>query len=132
MGFVWFKPALYYRPKRNISPLFRLELTSDLGASEKKYFNLNQKPYSKYLPFNFIYVANKSDTDIFLHINDSIKKKINAGTIESFDEEVIPAIRSVAIENTSSTATISKDDIEILIQKQKTYKSVLNKIFENL
>ena len=132
MGFVWFKSGIYYRPKRNISPLFRLELTSDLGASEKRYFNLNQKPYSKYLPFNFIYIANKSSIDVILHINDSIKKKINAGTIESFDEEVIPAIRSIAIENTDGSTAISKSDIEILIQKQRTYRSVLNKIFENL
>lgn len=132
MGFVWFKSGIYYRPKRSVSPLFRLELTSDLGAGEKRYFNLNQKPYSKYLPFNFIYIANKSSIDVILHINDSIKKRINAGTVESFDEEVIPAIRSVAVENTDSTNSISKDDIEILIQKQKTYRSVLNKIFENL
>jgi len=132
MGFVWFKSGIYYRPKRNISPLFRLELTSDLGASEKRYFNLNQKPYSKYLPFNFIYVANRSSVDIVLHINDEIKKTISGGTIESFDEEVIEAIWKVAIENTDGSTSISKDKIEILIQKQKTYKSVLNKIFENL
>ena len=93
---------------------------------------MNQKPYSKYLPFNFIYVANKSSIDVILYVNDSIKKKINAGTIESFDEEVIPAIRSIAIENTDGSTAISKSDIEILIQKQRTYRSVLNKIFENL
>jgi len=132
MGFVSFKEALYYRPKRNISPLFRLELDSDLSPNEKRYFNLNQKPYSKYLPFNFIYVANRSSVDIVLHINDEIKKTISGGTIESFDEEVIEAIWKVAIENTDGSTSISKDKIEILIQKQKTYKSVLNKIFENL
>lgn len=119
MGFVEFLRGYNVEVNREESPLFSLSVKSDILPNAYYVFNLEQKPYSKYKPFNFLYVANRSSYDIEIIINDSIIKKISAGTIESFNYDVIKAIHSLKIKNLDTTNAINKSDIEVLIQKQR-------------
>lgn len=117
MGFI-FNVKEDIKNKRDESPLFSLKV-GNLNALQEKAINLDTKPYSKYIPYNYLYIANRSQSDIKLIINDELQKIISKGTIESFDYSVIQAIRTLRIKNIDAANIINDGEIEILIQKQK-------------
>ncbi|MCD6436462.1 MAG: hypothetical protein J7L15_08820 [Clostridiales bacterium] len=114
--------------KREESPIYRFTKT-DLNNGAFFITNLNTSTYKKYAPFNFLQVTNKTDQTLIIH-TDTMNKMIASGTILSFDEETLPAFRYVSIENASGTN--ASGDIEVLVQKVKSYRQVIKEKLEKL
>lgn len=103
------------------SPLYRFSQT-DIADGGALVIALEDIPYDKYAPYNFLQVTNKTDQDLLIQTNVSTIK-ISHGVILSFDEETLPAFRSVVIKNSSgSTAT---GDVEVLVQKVASYRMAI-------
>ena len=105
--------------ERKESPLF--EVTNDSSLAANSIFNVNldeQTNYGKYTPYNFVLVQNNSLQRVRLIVNDSVRKIIPAGTIQTFDASTIPAIWSIRVQNLGASA-INADELSVSFQKVK-------------
>lgn len=107
--------------KRSESPLFRFTKTG-LLAGNNYIVNLKKTPFHKYLPLNFLQVANNTNQTLIL-MTDTMTTTIPSGVIRSFDSETLPAYRSINVANQSGSDATG--DIEILAQKVHSYKDVI-------
>ena len=104
---------------RAISPLF----TFTINTTGTWIAPLHKMPYAKYLPFNRVQIANKSQNDVTLVLNDSVKKLIPAGTIITISPPEIMAIRTLKVENVQTA-----NQIEVTIMKAPTIWDAIQKI----
>jgi hypothetical protein len=110
-----------YERKYSTSPLFRKTNASTIaaGAVFNFDFEISQNDAVKYLPFNFLKIINNDTAnDLLLYINGdkSPVDLIAASTIAIYDQDSIPAFRSVALSN-NGTTTISANKLQILAQR---------------
>jgi hypothetical protein len=114
--------------ERKESPLFE---TSNAGViTVNSIYNVvldERTNYGKYTPFNFVLVQNNSGQRVRLIVNDSVRKIIPAGTIQTFDASTIPAIWSIRVQNVG-VANINADEIQVSFQKVSGIKSRAVKI----
>lgn len=107
---------------REQSPLYRFPQTN-LAIGASFLTNLDRTPFWKYLPFNFLQVTNSTDRTLLIITDVGSVKAIPANTILSFDSETLPAFRTVQIQNASGV--LATGDIELIVQKVKSYKDVI-------
>lgn len=99
------------------SPLFETSNESAIAVNGLYSVVLDETTnFGKYTPFNFVLIQNNSSERVRLIINDSVRKIIPAGTIQTFDASTIPAIWSIRVENKGS-AEIAIDEIQVSFQK---------------
>ena len=104
--------------KRNISPLysFRVDSTGIWIAP------IDQMPYAKYKPFNYLIIENKDMNDVTVTINGSMKKRVPSGTIMELEAPTIPNIFELRVEGQADQNTV-----EVSIQKIPDLRSILYK-----
>jgi len=91
--------------ERKQSQLYELSNPSILLTNEIYSINLDETTtYGKYVPFNFALLQNNSSEKVRLIINDTIRKIVPAGTIQTFDASTIPAIWSIRVQNLGSNS----------------------------
>lgn len=90
--------------------------------------NLESMPYDRFLPFNFCLVQNNSSERIRVIVNDTIRRIIPSGVIQTFDAESIPAIWGIQVVNLGA-ANIAADDIQLTFQKVENIKPMAVKLF---
>ena len=90
--------------------------------------NLEKMPYDRFLPFNFCLVQNNSANRIRVIVNDTIRRLIPSGVIQTFDAESIPAIWGIQVVNLG-VAQIAADDIQLTFQKVENIKPMAVKLF---
>jgi hypothetical protein len=111
-----------YARKYEASPPFLLKNTGTItaGSSYDYDFFVSSPQAQKYLPFNYLRIANKdASNDLELYINGSqtAYNTIIAGTIEGYDKSVLPAFTSIQLKNIGS-GTIAIGSVQIFAQKQ--------------
>jgi len=110
------------------SPLFETSNESAILANAVYSVVLDEKTnYGKYTPFNFVLIQNNSGQKVRLIVNDSVRKIIPAGTIQTFDASTIPAIWSIRVQNLG-TVSVAEDEIQVSFQKVTGIKSRAVKI----
>jgi len=113
---------------REESPLYRFSKTN-LTNGSSFVINLEQNPYNKYLPFNYIQVTNNTDQHLILYLNGGqTVKTIPSGTIISLDDASIPAFRNAYILNNSGSDATGT--IEVIVQKVKSERLILKEVLE--
>lgn len=114
--------------ERQESPLFEVSNESAIAVDGYFHVNLDETTgYGKYTPFNFILIQNNSDQTVRTIVNDSVRKLIPAGTIQTFDASTIPAVWSIRVQN-RGTAQIDADKLQVSFQKVKGVKSAAVKL----
>lgn len=109
------------------SPLY--EFSSPLIAPAGQWrINLEKMPYDRFLPFNFCLVQNNSGQRIRLIVNDTIRRIIPSGVIQTFDASSIPAIWNIEVINLGA-ADVGADDIQLTFQKVENVKNATVKLF---
>jgi len=105
--------------ERMDSPLF--EESNEAIVAVNANFNIlidERTNFGKYLPFNFVLVQNNSSERVRLVVNDSVRKIVPAGTIQTFDASTIPAIWSLRLQNLG-VANIAVEELQVSFQKLK-------------
>lgn len=105
------------------SPPYRFSLTN-IANNYVWQIPIWKQPYQKYIPYNYIYISNNTDKNLTLAINNQEFKTIYSGTIETFDAQVYPAIRSINIINESGADATG--EIEIIVQRKYTVSDLIN------
>jgi len=114
--------------ERQDSPLFETSNTDAILSSAIYNVVLDERTnYGKYTPFNFVLVQNNSGQKVRLIVNDSVRKIIPAGTIQTFDSSTIPAIWSIRVQNLGAVQ-IAADEIQVSFQKVSGIKNRAVKI----
>lgn len=113
---------------REESPLFEVSNTGVIAPNDYFHVNLDETTgYGKYTPFNFILIQNNSAQVVRCIVNDSVRKIIPAGTIQTFDASTIPAVWSIRVQNRGAL-DIAADKVQVSFQKVKGIKSTAVKL----
>ena len=114
--------------ERMDSPLFETSNSGAILSGEFMNVVLDERTnYGKYTPFNFVLIQNNSSQRVRLIVNDSVRKIIPAGTIQTFDSSTIPAIWSIRVQNLGAVA-IAAEEMQVSFQKVSGIKSRAVKI----
>jgi len=105
--------------RRHLSPLysFRINTTGTWIAP------IHEMPYAKYVPFNYVIVENKDDTDIELIINGTVRKRVPAGVVMELEAPTIPHIYELRIDGVTNP-----NRVEVSLQKLPDLKTALYKM----
>jgi len=128
--FMYLKKRRWVGAKRNYrleSPLFR-QAQTDLAAGAFININLEAGQFQRYQPFNFVQITNNTNQELILFLGANFVKSIPSGTIQSIDEETMPAFRSIQLQN--ATAALAAGNIEIVWQKVVSQRMILRGDYE--
>lgn len=130
------EPRVQYERTYEVSPIFSFQNENDILANKDIVidFASSKKATQKYLPFNTMQIINNSASSIIVYINQRRDKPllIPNGTIFPINPSIAPAISSVVIKNNSTTATISVNEIQLLVSKDNVTTDLLAKKLHKL